>query len=68
MGLLEEEFWHDEWVKALRKIAELERDRRELLRVIEAVKPTLDDLECACSDNGLCDRHLVDVTLANFKQ
>ena len=47
------------------RIAELERDRKELLRVLWTLVPRLIETECDCGDEGLCDKHLVEVTLAN---
>jgi hypothetical protein len=48
------------------RVAELERDRRELRRVICTLSPRLQETECECSDDGFCDKHLVEVTLANY--
>ena len=44
---------------------ELRRGYRELRRVIRTIQPRLEEAECDCGDEGLCDKHLVEVTLAN---
>jgi hypothetical protein len=48
------------------QVLDLERDRKELRRVLCTLVPRLIETECECSDDGLCDKHLVEVTLANF--
>lgn len=51
--------------EARARVVELERERGELRRVLCTLQPRLRETECECSDEGLCDKHLVEVTLAN---
>lgn len=54
------------YTKAIARVAELEADRKELRRVICTLQPRLNETECECGDDGPCDKHLVEVTLANY--
>ena len=57
--------WRELYDKSQARVMELERDRRELRRVLCTLSPRLQETECECGDDGLCDKHLVEVTLAN---
>lgn len=47
--------------------ADLVREHREMRRVLATVYPRLQETECDCGDEGgPCDKHLVEITLANF--
>lgn len=43
----------------------LTQAHRELRNTLCTVRPRLNETECECGDDGVCDKHLVSITLAN---